>query len=70
MRRSYRAENGGGKETDAGTGGERTEFPGRGRQTDRLTLPFRGTGLQRERMQLAAHLAFERFVDDLMLLHA
>ena len=30
---------------------------------------FRHAGLQRQRVQRAAHLAFERLVDDLVLLH-
>ena len=33
-------------------------------------LALRNPGLQRQRMQQAAHLPLERLVDDLVLLHA
>ena len=33
-------------------------------------LPIRGTGLQRQSMQFAAHFRLQRFIDDLVLLNA
>ncbi len=40
------------------------------RSTATARLLFRCSGLQRQRMQFAAHLGLERVVHDLMLLHA
>ena len=33
-------------------------------------LPIRGTGLQRQSVQFAAHFRLQRFIDDLVLLNA